>query len=358
MRGQKVAGALFLLSMVGCEGGDPKGDVPADDSDSPVDTDVEETPSGDPTVWHTLAEELGGALLSVTGTATNDVWSVGADDGQGPLVLHYDGAAWSREATGSTGDLWWGWVPPGEAAHRLWAVGAAGRVLRLGDGGWDETVTDATITLFGAWGASEDEVWAVGGNVQVATGAKMFRWDGAAWSQVDLPDDVDAEQALYKVWGSSADDVWACGTNGMLLHFDGEGWTRVTSGTDRTLLTLAGDGADDVWAVGGIGNAEIVHWDGAAWGNESPAFARELNGVYARSGAAVAVGRTGGVWWRDEAGAWTEDSRGRATFLDLHAAWLDPDGGVWTVGGSIATLPLSRGILVYGGEDAVAAASL
>ncbi|MBK7759031.1 MAG: hypothetical protein IPI35_22080 [Deltaproteobacteria bacterium] len=38
--------------------------------------------------WTILGEALPGALLSVTGRARDDVWTVGGDDGEGPLVLH------------------------------------------------------------------------------------------------------------------------------------------------------------------------------------------------------------------------------------------------------------------------------
>ena len=32
---------------------------------------------------------------------------VGADDGAGPLVVHFDGTSWQRLETGVHGDLWW-----------------------------------------------------------------------------------------------------------------------------------------------------------------------------------------------------------------------------------------------------------
>ena len=58
--------------------------------------------------WTLVHDKLPGALLSVWGTSESDVWTVGGDarDGTGPLVLHYDGTAWSRVETGLTaGDL-------------------------------------------------------------------------------------------------------------------------------------------------------------------------------------------------------------------------------------------------------------
>src|SRR5262249_40573448 len=46
--------------------------------------------------WQIVLREEPGALLSIWGTSAHDVWLVGGDpgDGHGPMVLHYDGAAW------------------------------------------------------------------------------------------------------------------------------------------------------------------------------------------------------------------------------------------------------------------------
>ena len=337
---------LTLVSclLAGCDREDP--DVP---QDTPTDS-ADPSPAA---AWQTLATELGGAVLSVTGTAADDVWMMGSADALGPTVLHYDGAGWTRHAPESPGDLWWSWLPPQPAASVLWAVGAGGRVLRFDGAAWSEAITDPAITLFGVWGTSESDVWTVGGDIGGSgSGGAIFHWDGAAWSQASLPPGAAAQQSIFKVWGTGPDDVWACGNNGTLVHFDGSAWSDVPSGSDRTLLTLHGTGPGDIYVVGGLGNAAVLHWDGTAWTDESPPFAPELNGVFVRDGRTVGVGRTGSVWEKVD-GAWTEDPRGRAGFFDLHATWIDPDGGVWAVGGAIATSPLTRGTIVYGGPAAI-----
>jgi hypothetical protein len=40
------------------------------------------------------------------------------------------------------------------------------------------------------------------------------------------------------------------------------------------------------------------------------------------------------------------------TELDLHGAWMDPDGGMWGVGGDLTT-SLDQGMVVYGGDASV-----
>src|SRR5690606_15027734 len=57
--------------------------------------------------WALVFENLDPALLSVWGSAHDDVWTVGADAGDGPMVLHFDGTDWTRLATNQSGNLWW-----------------------------------------------------------------------------------------------------------------------------------------------------------------------------------------------------------------------------------------------------------
>ncbi|MCB9681236.1 MAG: hypothetical protein H6733_07160 [Alphaproteobacteria bacterium] len=309
--------------------------------------------NGAAATWQTPASDLGPALLSVTGTAEGDVWTVGADAGDGPLVGHLHDGAWERVDVGSAGDLWWIWLPP-TGDVQAWAVGAGGRALAFDGTTWTETVTDPDLTLFGIWGAAPDDVWAVGGDVTGSVDvAGLFHWDGDTWTRQELPPAAAALTAVFKVWGAAADDVWICGANGVVAHYDGTAWGMVDAATERTLLTVAGDGPDNVYAVGGSGNAEIVHFDGTTWTNVEARYTPELNGVYVRGDDVAVAGRTGAVWWKHGDGAFEEDPRGRATFLDLHATWIDPEGGVWAVGGAITALPLSQGVIVYGGRQTV-----
>lgn len=49
--------------------------------------------------------------------------------------------------------------------------------------------------------------------------------------------------ALYGVWGSSGNDVFALGHSGTIRHYDGTGWTDMTSGTTNSFK--------GIWAVPG-----------------------------------------------------------------------------------------------------------
>src|SRR5690349_2655807 len=84
-----------------------------------------------PTTWSTVASGLRESILSIDGTSPTDVWAVGADRGEGPLVLHYDGAAWTERPTHERANLWWVHAFPGGP---VFLAGAQSTILRYQDG--------------------------------------------------------------------------------------------------------------------------------------------------------------------------------------------------------------------------------
>ena len=296
-----------------------------------------------PPRWQVVHRHLAGGLLSVWGRSAADVWTVGGDDGEGPTVLHLDGGAWTRVPTGDRGDLWWvhGWDD-----GTVMVSGADGRILR-----WDGAEFRAMDTpahdaiVFGLWGPTPDDVFAVGGVGRSA--GFVWHWDGAAWSTVALPSSFDG-RSLFKVWGTASDDAWVCGTDGALMHWDGAALTDVPSGTTRTLFTVHALG-DRVAAVGGLGAATIVERGPRGFTDVTPPLAAQLFGVaLGTAGAAWGVGLSGTVVHDDGTGWALLDTR-----LDLgetlHGVWIDPDGGVWAAGGQVLATPLRDGALVYFG---------
>lgn len=314
---------------------------------APLDSDSAPPAEG---AWSSVGLGLGPALLSVTGTGSDDVWITGADAGAGGTLLHFDGAAWSSvDVDGTVGDLWWASLN----ATSAWACGAAGLVLRhdLASGTTTSVSIETSATLYGIWAASDDDVWAVGGDPEAASdAAELWHRTGSTWTRVDLDPVVAAELALYKVWGNTPDDVWAVGSGGVAMHYDGAAWTVSDTVTTSRLFTVHSN-TIDTFAVGGDVSGEVYHWSGAQWVNESPSFTQQFAGVYVPgTGDPVLVGAGGGVYTRTD-GAWVQDLAAKdETFQDLHAVWVDPDGGVWAVGGHVSGLPLIQGVLLYRGS--------
>ena len=73
---------------------------------------------------------------------------------------------------------------------------------------------------------------------------------------------------LYDILMLSSDDVWAVGQDGNILHYDGEDWQSVESGTTEDLRCIDGLSSDDIWAAGTGG--VILHWDGTGWSKLEP----------------------------------------------------------------------------------------
>jgi hypothetical protein len=297
--------------------------------------------------WQVVHEDLPGALLSVWGTSADDVWVVGADAGDGPLVLHYDGDAWEELSTGHAGTLWWVF---GFESGPVYMGGEGGAILRYEDGTFTPMTTPGTQTVFGIWGSSPDDVWAVGGD-STATGGFAWRLEGDAWvPEATLPTDVPTRAAIWKVYGTGPDDVWLVGSMGVSLHWDGSALSPGDTGVGTSLFTVHGNDRRFV-AVGGLGNGVIVEWEEGEWQDVTTDLAMpSLSGVVLGEGdVGFAVGAFGGVYARDASG-WHVEETGLRVDQNLHAVWMDPDGGVWAAGGQTFSAPLTEGVLIHRGE--------
>ena len=114
-----------------------------------------------------VAQELPGGLLCVRAPSADEVWIVGSSpeplDGTGPYLLEYDGISWQRHDTSqwAGSELWWAWI--GEEENIF--VGNDGLILEM-----DKDTNQLTqiegpsqdTNFFGVWGASSEDVWAVG----------------------------------------------------------------------------------------------------------------------------------------------------------------------------------------------------
>jgi hypothetical protein len=293
--------------------------------------------------WQVVHEDLDGALLSVWGTAQDDVWSVGGDPGTGPMVLHWDGSAWDTLDAPSAGDLWWVF---GFTGGPVYMGGSGGRILRTDGASFEEMATpSATPIVFGIWGCSPDDVWAVGGNFGGGSGGFAWHLEAGEWVSHDLPD--GEVRPVWKVIGRSCDDVRFVGESGLSFTWDGAGFAAETTGVGESLFTDAL--LDDTYlAVGGLAGI-ILEDSGSGWQDVSPDGAPGLNGVCAAGGEAFATGQFGAVYRRAEDGSWVEDEM-PPTDQTLHACWVDPSGGLWAVGGQVLSPPLVNGVMVYRGD--------
>lgn len=134
-----------------------------------------------------------------------------------------------------------------------WLVGDRGMAIRatreVRDGGQEtwksEELDSATLQpLRGVW-ATDTEAWGVGGKGVV----RRFRDGAPRFVAVDAP----ATEELHGIFGFSSSDLWVVGSDGCILHFDGQAWTRIAappSPEPPSLYDVWGAAPDDVWIVG------------------------------------------------------------------------------------------------------------
>jgi hypothetical protein len=324
-----------------------------------------------------VGEDLAGGLLSVLAVEPDDVWVVGSspdpeatDATPGPAALNWDGDSWATLDTAEWDgvELWWVWATADEAVF----VGSRGAILELDRGSGAVTQVDgpdAETTFFGVWGASADDLWAVGQTLGATGPPALWRRGGGTWAAWEDPTlgPGDDGQVYFKVHGRVADDVWIVGSGGAALHWDGVTLTQVPTDTEvdtstSPLLTVDAGGERPV-AVGGFGNALTLEFDGTLWRDTSPGpgtFQPGMNGVCSGSGGSLtAVGQTGSrLHDAGSGGGWQTDIAleiDSVTQFDWHACDYASDGALWTVGGRIASRPLRDGVVAYTGPGSPAA---
>jgi hypothetical protein len=221
----------------------------------------------------------GGTLAGVRAFSNTDVMAVGtwfSSNGEGPLIEHWDGHAWSPSTAPS----------PGGCVASLTSVaaipGSTGRfavgsclnldgtstqavIERLTGTGWSIVPAHAPAmsSLRSITPVSGREMWAVGWSTTMSGAMRTLaeRWNGSAWSVVPTtnPSANDWLQSVIRVPGSAA--LWAVGSavtptgvGGISERWTGSAWQTVTPVRPAGVSNLDGVAATPggVWAVGEV----------------------------------------------------------------------------------------------------------
>ena len=270
---------------------------------------------------------LKGNFFGVHGNAADNIYAVG-EAGQ---VMHYDGVAWSTvsgiPSSVAMLDLKTVWV---DYAGIVTITGKDGLILQ-------GNKTDG-FTHFGnlVIGGSLDGSWGVDGErILVGENSQIWRHAGS-WAE-DTP--IPTTQHLRDVWGASADDIWAVGLTGVLNHWNGVEWTKIDGPTGSGLESIWGRSADEIYASGA--NGTIVKWNGEVWQVIASQTDKDLRGVFGFPGGDVwAVGKLGTIMRRGEL-AWAsviidpkvyDDGTEEYYTTHLQGVWGAAPDDVWAVG--------------------------
>ena len=276
-----------------------------------------------------------GWLLSVWGEP-DDLWAVGGvPDPSTAVIWRRSGGNWA-EVDAPAGTPLLNWVYG--FGDELFIAGQAGVVLRRTGETFETMDTPTDQDLWGIWGSSPTDVYAVGGIPFPDRGEPtIIHYDGSTWELVDVPELMRANVfAFCKVWGSGPNDVWVVGQRGAVVHWDGTEWTEVLIGASVDMISLWGTGPDRIAVVGGRGNGTFYTYDGSSWQEgEIPLGLPGLNGVWVDDQIHV-VGEQGTIYSFDFDTRQPIEDESIATSLTLHAIFGDGDR-LTTVGGNLAS---------------------
>lgn len=348
-----VSLAMLGLILGGCtqttpEGGDDESESGSESgSESPGETSESESETGtEPSTWQPVlqANEEIGALMSVWGASPAELFAVGGQpEPGGARVLRGSDEEWELEPLPLDTQML-NWVYGVDDV--VWSVGTGGAIVRREAGIWTAEASPTDRVLWGLWGASADELWAVGGN-GVSDAPVLLRRDGATsmWESVELPPLGVQAHALFKVWGSAADDVWIVGDAGAIVHWDGSSWTDHSDLDGIDLISVWGSPSEGVIAVGGRANGRIDRLADDSWSGQTQGIPG-LNGVWVDPDAgATAVGVQGTIY-RISAGGFELEPEDSGTSMVLHSVFGFSGGPRYAVGGSLLMPPPFVGVIL------------
>jgi hypothetical protein len=178
------------------------------------------------------------------------------------------------------------------------------------------------------WGSYEADVFAVGEQ------GYILHYNGSGWSRMSS----DTKERLEGVWGTSPYDVFAVGFEGTILHYDGNAWSTMDSGITEDLWGVWGSSPSDVYAAGKVwGNSSsdvfilggvegtVLHYDGNAWSPISVYSNIYPDSLWVWGSRAYTILHYNGDTWAAMIIGTTEDIRD---------VWGSSSSDVFVVGGS------------------------
>ena len=241
-------------------------------------------------------------------------------------------------------------------------------------GTWTSTYT-STYRLYGVWGSSATNVFAVGNPTSSSTGGVILNYTGSSWSPMSISSANPGNSHIYGVWGTSNNDVFAVGNGSVIMHYtstggwsnqrytasgtligvwgssptnvftvgsggqilrstNGTAWSAMTSTTSYALQSIWGTSGSDIYAVGESGT--IVHYNGTAWSTMTSGTTNDLNSVWGSSASDVYTVSSAGTILHYDGSIWSDiTSTANSVPAGLYAIWGNSASDIFAVGTSI-----------------------
>jgi len=215
-----------------------------------------------------------GWLGGVAATSATNAWAVGSasENASGPpLILHWNGTAWTRAPLPASVRDGYFYSAAATSRKNAWAVGNSFEgplMVRWNGMVWTRVRLPAALrrrALLGVAATSMTNAWAI-------TSTEIVHWNGRRWGQVVTPN-IGITYMLWDLAATSANNAWATGSAGgnraLILHWSGRSWTSALApfAVQNVLIHVGASSADNAWAVGndGAGRILALHWNGHTW---------------------------------------------------------------------------------------------
>lgn len=201
--------------------------------------------------WVVDASPVDSTLRAIVVLSPTEMWACG-DAG---TMLNGNGQIWVEwpVPVSSEIDLF---ALAALARDQVWAVGDRGAVLFFDGASWKalQPLNTARSLRGVSWYFGDDYLGYPPLGVVVGDSGTIFMSNdptgGGSWSAVDHS---LSSATLHSVTAPSNVDAWAVGEGGLLLHFDGEAWVSVHSGTDADLYVIEAYRSRGILAAGAGG---------------------------------------------------------------------------------------------------------
>lgn len=279
-------------------------------------------------VWsHDDLTDRSRTLEAISGVSDNSVVSVGKYG----TVATFDGGQWKvgdkQSAIAHLRDLH-------GTGKEMWAAGWGSRPGFFDGVSWqweDPPFNEAQDVLHAAWVDPTGTVWAAGQKQTPADGTGVIvRLDGGTWTTV-----FNAQEALYDIWGTAADEIHAVGINGLVVYFDGSGWTEFTADAGRIDLMAiwgctSGSPGATIHEYHAVGAGGMIYISGGSASRMNSNVGQQRNAVFGLSSSEIYTAGVGGTVQKGRGGAW--DQMWIPDSIDLYGVWASAPDDVYVVG--------------------------
>ncbi len=155
---------------------------------------------------------------------------------------------------------------------------------------WEYIEIINTADLYSVWYFDEEDIW-------VTTFGFPVHWDGEEWTLYHLQDLGLQVSAGHACWGTSSNNMYFVGYQGAIVHYDGENFEQMESGTTTDLLDVHGTQDGSILFAAGYeitGESVALMYDGQSWSElyEGESYFVGPGSTYGRISSVEAMGDT------------------------------------------------------------------